>query len=69
MVVDTGRDPGRALDDLVEVAGRIGASVELALVAIVTIGVVSVESIVRALEWTPSVTAPVTIAIAISGIN
>jgi MoxR-like ATPase len=26
--VDTGRDPGRALDDLVEVAGRIGASVE-----------------------------------------
>ena len=28
LVVDTGRDPGRALDDLVEVAGRIGASVE-----------------------------------------
>ncbi|HXP54597.1 MAG TPA: MoxR family ATPase, partial [Streptosporangiaceae bacterium] len=27
-MVDTGRDPGRALDDLVEVAGRIGASVE-----------------------------------------
>jgi MoxR-like ATPase len=28
VVVDTGRDPGRALDDLVEVAGRIAASVE-----------------------------------------
>src|SRR6202020_2329722 len=28
LVVDTGRDPGRALEDLVGVAGRIGASVE-----------------------------------------